>query len=102
MAKPKREVVTGRREARFLANAEGTLADGRHLQLGVGDYSFRLKINIAAPPEPSLVDRLQGRTQPAPVSVQMTLPQLDYRGLMQLRNKEWLAFAGGRSGPRPS
>ena len=68
----------------------------KRLIQGVGDYNFRLKINIAAPPEPSLVDRLQGRTQPAAVSVQMTLPQLDYRGLMQMRNKEWLASAGGR------
>jgi hypothetical protein len=42
------------------------------------------------------VDRLQGRTQPAPISVQMTLLQLDHRGLMQMRNKEWLALAGGR------
>jgi hypothetical protein len=62
---------------------------------GEGDYSFRLKINIAAPPEPSLLDRLQGRTQPAPISIQMTLPALDYRGLMQMRSKEWLASAGG-------
>ncbi len=63
---------------------------------GEGDYSFRLKINTATPPEPSLLDRLQGRTQPAPISVQMTLPALDYRGLMQMRSKEWLASAGGR------
>ena len=68
----------------------------KRLIQGAGDYNFRLKINIAAPPEPSLVDRLQGRTQPAPISVQMTLPQLDHRGLMQMRNKEWLALAGGR------
>jgi hypothetical protein len=62
---------------------------------GEGDYSFRLKINTAAPPEPSLLDRLQGRAQPAQVSVQMTLPVLDYRGLMQMRNKEWMASVGG-------
>jgi hypothetical protein len=64
---------------------------------GEGDYSFRLKLNIAAPPEPSLLDRLQGRTQPAPISVQMTLPALDYRGLMQMRSKDWVAsVSGGR------
>ena len=68
----------------------------KRLIQGAGDYNFRLKINIAAPPEPSLVDRLQGRTQPVPISVQMTLLQLDHRGLMQMRNKEWLALAGGR------
>jgi hypothetical protein len=57
---------------------------------GEGDYSFRLKLNTAAPPEPSLLDRLQGRSQPAPVSAQMTLPVLDHRGVMQMRSKEWL------------
>ncbi len=75
---------------------EGRQDASKRLVQGAGDYRFRLKINIAAPPEPSLVDRLQGRTQPAPVSVQMTLPVLDYRGLMQMRNKEWLASTGGR------
>jgi hypothetical protein len=62
---------------------------------GEGDYSFRLKINTAAPSEPSLLDRLQGRAQPAQVSVQMTLPVVDYRGLMQMRSKEWMASVGG-------
>lgn len=61
---------------------------------GEGDYSFRLKLNTAAPPEPSLLDRLQGRTQPAPISVQMTLPAVDYRGLMQMRAKGWAAGQG--------
>ena len=89
----------------LLANAEGTLADGRHLQLGVGDY-------LPSPPQDQHCGAtravaggagFQGRTQPAPVSVQMTLPQLDYRrASSQLRNKEWLAFAGGRLGPKPS
>jgi hypothetical protein len=59
-----------------------------------GDYDFRLKINLAAPPDPSILDRLQGRTQPVPISFQMTLPRLDYRGLMQMRSKEWFASAG--------
>jgi hypothetical protein len=60
-----------------------------------GDYTFRLKLITAVPPDPSLLDRLQGRTQPAPVSVQMTLPVLDHRGTMQLRSKEWMAAAAG-------
>jgi hypothetical protein len=68
----------------------------KRLVQGEGDYTFRLKLNTAAPPEPSLLDRLQGRVQPAPVSVEMNLAQLDYRGLMQMRSKEWLASAGGR------
>jgi hypothetical protein len=61
---------------------------------GEGDYSFRLKLNTAAPSEPSLLDRLQGRTQPAPITVQMTLPVVDYRGLMQMRSKGWIQAAG--------
>ena len=39
-----------------------------------GEYAFRLLLNTAAPPDPSLFDRLQGRTQPAPIQFQMTLP----------------------------
>jgi hypothetical protein len=62
-----------------------------------GEYTFRLKINTAVPAEPSLLDRLQGRTQPREVSVRMTLPVLDYRGIMQLRAKDW-AGAGGSDG----
>ncbi len=61
---------------------------------GEGDYTFRLKLNTAAPPEPSLLDRLQGRTQSAPVSVRMTLPVLDHRGVMQMRSKDWMAAVG--------
>ncbi|MBO0764632.1 MAG: hypothetical protein J2P50_08595 [Hyphomicrobiaceae bacterium] len=66
----------------------------KRLVQGAGDYTFRLKLNVAAPAEPSLLDRLQGRAQPAPVTVQMSLPVLDYRGLMQMRSKDWLAAAG--------
>jgi hypothetical protein len=62
---------------------------------GEGDYTFRLWLITAAPPEPSLLDRLQGRTPPAPVSVAMTLPVLDHRGTMQLRSKDWMAQAAG-------
>jgi hypothetical protein len=39
-----------------------------------GEYAFRLSLNTAAPADPSLFDRLQGRTQPAPIQFQMTLP----------------------------
>ncbi len=31
-----------------------------------GEYAFRLQLNTASPPEPSLLDRLSGRTQPRP------------------------------------
>jgi hypothetical protein len=61
---------------------------------GAGDYTLRLKVNTAAPTDPSLLDRLQGRAQPAPVTVQMVLPVLDYRGLMQMRSKDWVAVTG--------
>jgi hypothetical protein len=61
---------------------------------GEGDYTFRLTINTAVPAEPSLLDRLQGRAQPAPITVQMTLPVLDHRGLMQMRSKTWMQALG--------
>jgi hypothetical protein len=60
-----------------------------------GDYNFRLTLNVAAPSDPSLLDRLQGRTQPAPITMQMTLPVLDHRGLMQMRSKAWMQAAAG-------
>jgi hypothetical protein len=58
-----------------------------------GDYAFSIKLNTAAPPEPSLLDRIQGRVQPAPLSVTMNLPGVDYRSVMQMRNKDWMATA---------
>lgn len=39
-----------------------------------GEYAFRLQLNTATPREPSWLDRLQGRIQPAPIAFQMTLP----------------------------
>lgn len=60
-----------------------------------GDYSFRLKLNMAVPADPSLLDRLQGRSQPAPVTVEMNLPVLNYRTLMRMRAKDWGAGKGG-------
>ena len=63
---------------------------------GEGEYTFRLKVNTAVPAEPSLLDRLQGRVPPPPVSVQMILPALDYRGIMQLRAKSWVGTASAQ------
>jgi len=60
-----------------------------------GEYAFRLQLNTATPPEPSLLDRLQGRTQPRPVSFQMTLPwisdqQLGFRrATIAMHAKDW-------------
>ena len=76
------------------ASPEARNDQSKRIVQGEGDYGFRLKLNTATPSEPSLLDRLQGRTQPAPIAVQMTLPVLDYRGLMQMRSKEWLQAAG--------
>jgi hypothetical protein len=41
-----------------------------------GEYAFRLHLNTAAPQQPSYLDWLSGRTQPAPIAFQMTLPWL--------------------------
>ncbi len=60
-----------------------------------GEYAFRLQLNTAAPSQPSLLDRLSGRTQPAPVTFQMTLPwisdqQLGFRrATIALHAKDW-------------
>lgn len=60
-----------------------------------GEYAFRLKLNTATPPEPSLIDRLQGRTQPAPITFQMTLPWMSdqhlnfRRGTIAMNSKDW-------------
>jgi hypothetical protein len=76
-------------------NPEARNDPSKRIVQGEGDYDFRLKLITAAPPDPSLLDRLQGRTQPAPITVQMTLPSVDYRGLMQMRSKDWIKAAGG-------
>ena len=47
-----------------------------------GDYSFRIQLNTATPAEPSLLDRLQGRTQPGPMTFQMRLPWLSEQHLV--------------------
>jgi hypothetical protein len=67
--------------------------DAPRIVSGAGDYTLRLKINTAAPAEASLLDRLQGQAQPAPITVEMTLPVLDYRGLMPMRAKDWMTPA---------
>ena len=60
-----------------------------------GEYAFILQVNTAAPPKPSLLDRLQGRTQPAPISFQMTLPWISEQHLMfrratiAMHTKDW-------------
>jgi hypothetical protein len=60
-----------------------------------GEYAFRLQLNAASPASPSLFDWLKGRTQPAPVTFQMTLPwisdqQLGFRrGTIAMYTKDW-------------
>jgi hypothetical protein len=66
-----------------------------------GEYVFRLQLNTAAPNEPSLLDRLQGRTQLAPVSFQMTLPWISdqqlgsRRSTIAMHAKDWKPVAAG-------
>jgi len=61
-----------------------------------GDYAFRLKLNVAAPAQPSLLDWLQGRVQPPPIAFQMTLPWISdqqlgmRRGVIVMHAKDWL------------
>jgi hypothetical protein len=50
-----------------------------------GEYAFRLVLNTAAPPDPSLFDRLQGRVQPAPIDYRMTLPWMSDQQLSMRR-----------------
>jgi hypothetical protein len=67
-----------------------------------GDYGFRLHLNTATPAEPSVLDRLQGRTQPAPVSFQMVLPwisdqQLGFRrATIAMHAKDWKVGTGAQ------
>lgn len=60
---------------------------------GAGDYIFRLKVNTAAPAEPTLLDGLLGPAQPPVITAQMVLPVLDHRGIMRLHGKGWKALA---------
>jgi hypothetical protein len=60
-----------------------------------GEYAFRLQLNTAAPAQPSLLDRLQGRVQPEPVAFEMTLPWISdqqlglRRGTIVMHAKDW-------------
>jgi hypothetical protein len=60
-----------------------------------GEYAFRLQLNTATPSEPSLLDRLTGRTALAPIAFQLTLPwisdqQLGFRrGTIAMHAKDW-------------
>jgi hypothetical protein len=62
-----------------------------------GEYAFRLHLNTAAPQQPSYLDWLSGRTQPAPIAFQMTLPwisdqQLGFRrATISMHAKGWKA-----------
>lgn len=60
-----------------------------------GEYAFRLQLNMAAPSQPSFLDWLQGRVQPASVAFQMTLPWLSdqqlgtRRAVIVMHAKDW-------------
>jgi hypothetical protein len=60
-----------------------------------GEYAFTVQLNTAAPARPSLLDRLQGRTQPPPISFQMTLPWISEQHLLfrkatiAMHTKDW-------------
>ena len=66
-----------------------------------GEYTFRLLLNTASPPQPSLLDWLQGRTPPAPIVFHMTLPfisdqHLNFRrGTIIMNANDWKPIAGG-------
>lgn len=60
-----------------------------------GEYTFRLTLNTATPAEPTLLDRIAGRTATPPVVFQMTLPwiseqQLGFRrATIAMHAKDW-------------
>ena len=64
-----------------------------------GEYAFRLQLNTATPLEPSVIDRLQGRTQPGPLAFQVTLPWMSEqhlnfrRGTITMHAKDWKPLA---------
>jgi hypothetical protein len=73
-----------------------------------GDYTFRLQVNTAAPPQPSLLDRLQGRVLLAPIVFRMTLPWVSdqhlgasRRGTIAMHSKDWKPVAGNGTGSSP-
>jgi len=66
-----------------------------------GEYRFKLKLNTATPPAPSLLDRIAGNTPPAPLAFAMTLPwiseqQLGFRrATIAMHAKDWRPTASG-------
>jgi hypothetical protein len=69
-----------------------------------GEYAFRLTLNVAAPAQPSFLDRIQGRVQPAPIAFQMTLPWISdqalgmRRGVIVMHAKDWKPMEAGAGG----
>jgi len=65
-----------------------------------GDYAFRLHLNTAAPATSSLLDWLKGRTQPTPITFQMTLPWISDQQLgvrrttIAMHAKDWKPTVG--------
>ena len=64
------------------------------LVTAAGEYAFRLHLSTAAPQQPSILDRLQGRTTLQPIAFQMTLPwisdqQLSQRRTIAMHAKDW-------------
>jgi len=65
-----------------------------------GTYTFRLELSTATPAEPSLIDRLAGRTAVAPVAFQMTLPWISEqqlgsrRATIAMHSQDWKPTAG--------
>lgn len=66
-----------------------------------GEYAFRLQLNTAAPAQASLLGWLGGRSQPAPITFQMTLPWISdqhlgfRRATIAMHAKDWKPTAGG-------
>ena len=70
-------------------NDDGVLIDDK------GDFRFTLNLQLAAPPDPGLLDRIIGGSATPPLVFEMTLPylaiqHLSFRnGTQALFNKEW-------------
>jgi hypothetical protein len=60
-----------------------------------GEYGFSLKLNTATPAEPTLLDRIAGRTAPEPIVFAMTLPWISEqqlgsrRATIAMHAKDW-------------
>lgn len=66
-----------------------------------GDYRFKLRIMIAAPGEPTWLERLTTPTAPAPLSFERTLPFISEqhlafrRGTIAMHARDWQPTASG-------